>query len=468
MKILKYTWVLYLAMVWVQCSHYIGTRQSGLTGRDQVANIMSSIKGPVFPDYTIRITDFSAIGDGLTDCKPAFDQAITDINHKGGGTLLVPAGTFLLNGPLVLKSNVRLHLDDGATLKFSGEPGDYLPVVLSRRSGIELYNYAPMVYASHAVNIAITGAGTLDGSANRVFAGWHDIQNDDQALLMQMNQENIPVNERIFGRDHHLRPDLVGLWSCSYVRIDSVTLVNAPCAVVHATYCDNVQIRNVNISSENPDNKALVVDASRNVLIEQSSLNTRGSGIAIEAGYGSDGDRVGRPAENILIRQCFFQSADNGLLIGSETVAGVRNVFMEHCRMDSVGNAVTTQSAPDRGGWVENINVSDLAVMYSRHAVINLNTLSPEGRTGLYIPAFKRLIFQDIDCEQAGEFGLYIKGDARSRPEDVWFENVNITGTQTPVYHKFTKDLKFDRVNINGQLQAQTPPTTPDGLNRTD
>ena len=87
------------------------------------------------------------------------------MQQAGGGKVVVPAGMYL-TGAIHLKSNVNLEVSEGATIKFSQNPKDYLPVVFSRWEGIELLNYSPFIYAFEQQNIAITGAGTLDGQSD--------------------------------------------------------------------------------------------------------------------------------------------------------------------------------------------------------------------------------------------------------------------------------------------------------------
>ncbi|MFB8735742.1 hypothetical protein ACEQPO_24805 [Bacillus sp. SL00103] len=71
--------------------------------------------------------------------------------------MLIPEGTFV-TGALELKSHVELHLHEKAYVSFSQNPKDYLPLVLTRYEGVELYNYSPLIYTHHAENIAITGS----------------------------------------------------------------------------------------------------------------------------------------------------------------------------------------------------------------------------------------------------------------------------------------------------------------------
>ena len=126
--------------------------------------ILARIKPPSFPDREFDVTKFGAIGDNKTDCTEAFQKAIAACHAAKGGRVLVPAGEFI-TGAIRLKSNVNLHISSGATVRFARDPGKY-PLVFTRWEGIELMNYSPFIYAFEEENIAITGAGTIDGNAD--------------------------------------------------------------------------------------------------------------------------------------------------------------------------------------------------------------------------------------------------------------------------------------------------------------
>src|SRR5215210_8386876 len=130
-----------------------------------VPEILKRIKPPVFPKRDFLITKYGAAAGGKSDCTAAIRKAVEACNRAGGGRVVVPAGVFL-TGAIRLKSNVNLHVSEGATLRFSPDPTKYLPVVLTRFEGIECMNYSPLIYALDQENVAVTGKGTLDGSAN--------------------------------------------------------------------------------------------------------------------------------------------------------------------------------------------------------------------------------------------------------------------------------------------------------------
>jgi polygalacturonase len=134
---------------------------------ESVPALLMRILPPTFPAQDFEVGSYGARADGRTDCRPAFQAAIEACAEAGGGRVVVRAGQYLVNGPLHLRSNVNLHLMKGAMVRFGVNPMDYLPPVLVRWEGTRCYNYSPLIYASQAENIAITGWGTEIGTRSR-------------------------------------------------------------------------------------------------------------------------------------------------------------------------------------------------------------------------------------------------------------------------------------------------------------
>ncbi|MGH7942215.1 MAG: glycoside hydrolase family 28 protein, partial [Limisphaerales bacterium] len=184
----------------------------------QVPAILRNIKPPGFAHRKFPVTQYGAVGDGVTDCTEAFRKAIGECSRAGGGTVIVSDGTFL-TGAIHLKSNVNLHVQKGATILFSADPKHYLPVVFARYEGTEVMNYSPLVYAFEQTNIAITGGGTLNGQG----ASWHAWKfSSDPKRLVAMASRGVPVDRRIFGQGHHLRPNFIVPIRCKNVLVKGV------------------------------------------------------------------------------------------------------------------------------------------------------------------------------------------------------------------------------------------------------
>lgn len=170
---------------------------------DKVDQIINRIQLPKFPSYKILVTKLGAKGDSISDSKPAFDKAMALCKKNNGGTIIVPKGIYTINGPIHFVSNVNLHLEAGAKIRFGSNPKDY-PLVLTSWEGTMIYNYSPMIYANTVENIAITGNGIIDGEAKNTWIKWKSLEKKDQLLTREMNHKNTPIKERIFGEGHYL------------------------------------------------------------------------------------------------------------------------------------------------------------------------------------------------------------------------------------------------------------------------
>jgi polygalacturonase len=210
---------------------------------------MPPVEPPSFPDRIFDVQDFGAVGDGETTNTDAIHQAVEACHESGGGIVLIPAGTWL-TGPIHLRSNVNLHLEKDAMVRFSTRFADYLPVVFTRWEGTECYNYSPLIYARDCENVAVTGAGTLDGQG-RAWWHWKRLQQAAAKTLYDAEFDGIPVEERVYGTEEAaLMPQFLQPIQCRNVLIEGVTFVNGPMWTMHPVYCENVLVRRVTVRTE--------------------------------------------------------------------------------------------------------------------------------------------------------------------------------------------------------------------------
>jgi polygalacturonase len=293
------------------------------------------------------------------DCTAALERAIKDCNLTAG-RVLVPAGRFR-TGAVRLRSNVELHLAEGATLEFDPDPAAY-PMVRTRWQGIECYSHSPLIYAYDEVNVAVTGPGTLDGGAGPGTWWAATRPKADWQRLLRLVAEGVPVEDRVF----RFRPSFVQPYRCRGVRIEDVLIVNAPMWVVHPVLSSDVMIRDVTVDSHGPNNDGCNPDSCRDVLITGCFFETGDDCIAIKSGRDADGRRVGVPCENVVIEHCTFGAGHGGVTIGSEMSGGVRNVVARNLRMLGAGtgldHALRIKTNSHRGGVVENIELRDTVV----------------------------------------------------------------------------------------------------------
>ena len=211
----------------------------------QVADILAQVSEPTFPSVDFNIRDFNAVSDGATDCREAIMAAVLACGEADGGRVLVPAGTYLVKGPIHLESNVNLHLAEGAEIKFGGKYLDYLPLVLTRWEGTRVYNYSPFIFAYRKKNIALTGSGTLNGQAKETWSTWTEKDDADVEASRRMNLEGGSVIDRFLGDGHYLRPSMIQFFGCENVLVEGVKIVDSPFWCLHPTFSSNITIRHI-------------------------------------------------------------------------------------------------------------------------------------------------------------------------------------------------------------------------------
>lgn len=426
-------------------------------------SILAQITGAKIQDSRYDVTRFGARGDGKRDCLPAFKKAIKAVSRKGGGTVVVPAGTYLLRGPLTLVSNLCIEVSEGATIKFDPDPNLY-PTVATSWEGTFLYNYSPMIYGHGLQNVAITGKGTIDGNATTTFATWRSKQKPDQKLSRKMNHEETPVEQRIFGKGHYLRPHLIQFYDCKGVTVEGIKMINSPFWCLHLLKSENIICRSIRYDAKLVNNDGIDPECSRNILIEDVNFDNGDDNIAIKSGRDNDGWCLGSPSENIVIRNCHFKGL-HAVVIGSEMSGGVRNVIIEDC--DYAGyckRGIYVKTNPDRGGFVENIYVSncqlgqveDLLYVTSQYAGEGLDNTHYSEVCGIYVDGLR--------CQSASGAAIVLQGTIANPLEDIVLNNIEVANGKAAVSFEHVKAVEMGDCNIGGKAGTPTQVTEKDNL----
>lgn len=436
----------------------------------KVGDILAQIQPPVFPDKTFDITEYGAKADGESDCLPAITAAIAACNVAGGGKVLVPAGEYFSAGPIHLQSNVNLHISEGATVKFSTEAKDYLPVVFTRWEGTECLNYSPLIYAFEQENIAVTGKGTLDGQADNEHwwpwcgaaqYGWQEgmpnqAEDHSRPRLFDWNTREVPVEERVLGEGSFLRPNFLQTYRCKNVLVDGVTLRNSPMWIVHPVLCENVTVQNIRVFSHGPNSDGCDPEACKNVLIKDCYFDTGDDCIALKSGRNQDGRRIGRPIENVVIQGCEMKDGHGGVVIGSEVSGGARNIFAENCTMDSpnLDRALRVKTNKIRGGKIENLFFRNIKVGEVKEAILRVNMRYPiySDTSQTFIPVVENIYVENVTSEKS-KYGILIEGYSEKNPvKNIHVTNCKFNGVAEGNSIEFGEDLNFQELYINGEL----------------
>ena len=268
-----------------------------------------------------------------TDWTDAFKAALATLRQTGG-TLTVPPGLYRTRS-IQLYSNINLHIEAGATLFFLDDPAKY-ELVDTEFEGIPGKAYMPCIFAENAVNVSLTGRGTLDGNG----ANWWKL----------FREQALP----------HARPYLVCFQYCERVLVEGVRLINSPVWTVHPLYCRNVSIRGISIvnPADSPNTDGINPDGSSHVRITDCYIDVGDDCIAIKSG--TEDTPVKTPCENIVISGCTMAHGHGGVVIGSEMSGGVRNVVITGCVFQHTDRGIRVKTRRGRGGVVENLLISNI------------------------------------------------------------------------------------------------------------
>ena len=431
-----------------------------------VPEILKRIKPPVFPKRDFPITKYGARSGGDFDNSDAIRRAIEACARAGGGRVVVPAGVFL-TGAIHLRSNVNLHVSEGATLRFSQDPKAYLPLVYTRWEGMELMNYSPFLYAFGQRNIAVTGKGTLDGQSDtshwwpwkgNAEGGWKKGEPNQlkaRAALGEMVEAGVPVGRRVFGEGHYLRPQFIQPYRCQNVLIEGVTILRSPMWEINPVLCTNVTVRGVQINSHGPNNDGCDPESCRDVLIKDCTFDTGDDCIAVKSGRNADGRRIGVPSENIVIQNCRMKDGHGGVTIGSEISGGVRYLFAEDCVMDSpnLDRALRFKNNAARGGVLEHIYMRNCEVGQVADAVVSIDFFYEEGEKGRFTPVVRDVGVRNVRSAKS-KYALYLRGFAKAPITGVTLEDCAFEGVAKPNVVENVEGLRLSNVRINGEAAA--------------
>ena len=441
----------------------------------QYKQIEKNIRQPEFKDKSYNITDFGASTKAkAADNQKAINKAIATCSKNGGGRVVIPGGTFI-TGAITMLSKVNLHIEKNGVLLFAFQPELY-PIVPTRWEGLDCWNLQPCVYAYKQTDIAITGQGTIDGGGEndtwwkwcgKDHYGWKEgiisQKSGSRARLLKMAEDGVDMNERKFGPQDGLRPQLINFNQCDGILIEDVTLLRSPFWVIHPLLSKNITVRGVHINNDGPNGDGCDPESCDGVLIENCFFNTGDDCIAIKSGRNNDGRLWGRPSENIIIRNCEMQNGHGGVVLGSEISGGCRNVFAENCKMDSpdLDRVIRIKTNTCRGGIIENLYARNIEVGQCGESVlkINLDYEPKEICCRGYAPTVRNINIENITCQKS-KYGVQIIAlDSVCNVYDINVKNCRFNGVKDGNFESGqTRNINFDNLIINGSLVLKKKP----------
>ncbi|MBA9076356.1 polygalacturonase [Rufibacter quisquiliarum] len=429
---------------------------------------MPRVQETSFPAYKVSITQFGAVGDGITKNTQAFEKAIAEVAAKGGGTVVIPRGLWY-TGPIVLKSNINLHAEAGSMVIFSRDFEDY-PLIKTSFEGLNTYRCQSPISGNNLENVAITGSGTFDGNGDAwrpvkkskmTDAQWKNLtktgvlSEDGKTWYPSekskkgdgkdnFNVPNFKTKEEFEAVKDYLRPVLLSLVNCNRVLLDGPTFQNSPAWNLHPLMCQNVILRNLNVRnpwySQNGD--GLDLESCKNSLVYNNTFDVGDDAICFKSGKDKDGRDRGIPTENAIVKNNVVYHGHGGFVVGSEMSGGVKNIHVSNCTFMGTDIGLRFKSTRGRGGVVENIWISNIDMINIPTQAISFNLFyggnspvleedqkaSTEARVEKQVPvteetpSFKNIWMRDITVSGADE-AVALQGLPEMNLQNVSIEN---------------------------------------------
>ncbi|WP_257670213.1 glycoside hydrolase family 28 protein [Parapedobacter tibetensis] len=515
-KLKKNLWITALVITSLPYSNDLLGQSSFINHTSQYSwSNLPTIHEPVFPKDTIDIRNFGAKGDGRTLNTKSINEAIRASNKKGGGVVLIPAG-YWMSGPIALKSNVNLHLDDNAFLQFTSDFDQYEIVEGNYEGKPSARNQSP-ISGKDLENIAMTGKGTIDGngdawrmvgrgaltdgewrrkldSGGLVSADGKTWFPSEKTKLAHEEKRSVLLSEGKALADFedikdYLRPNMLMLTNCKKVLIEGVTLQNSPAWNVHPLMCQHITLRNLMI--KNPDyaqnGDGIDIESCSNVLIEDCVLDVGDDAICIKSGKDEEGRKRGIATEQVIIRRNKVYLGHGGFVVGSEMSGGARDIFVEDCTFMGTDKGIRFKTTRGRGGVVENIHIRNINMSNIVHEAIFFDmyywTAPPKANevqeippVTIETPQIRNVYIDNVICNGAN-VGVFVRGLPEMPVKDIYLSNLFLTADKgieikdaqnisiknaalytdevdPLVYIESARDLTFDRLVYKTELST--------------
>jgi polygalacturonase len=388
---------------------------------------------------TYDVKDFGAKGDGRTLDTAALQAALDACAKAGGGTVRLADGTYL-SKPITLGNKTTLLLEDGATLKATDDPKDYLPEDVSWGeilNGTKKGPFTPFIGGKDLTDSAIVGKGTIDGSGGRWWIPAEEARR-------KVSGYTLP------------RPNMIVLTRCKNLRLSGIKLTNSPKFHFVPIECEDVLVEDVTILAPERAANTDGIDPSicRNVTITRCTIDTGDDNIAIKSGRKLEGREFA--CENITVTDCVFRHG-HGVSIGAEVVGGVRGLVVKNCRFEGTENGIRIKSRRDRGGVVQDLTYSNLT-MSNVYPAISIAGYYQQSSQMLFLkddkgepvtettPIFRNIKISNLTAASTKNAGL-IAGLPESVITNVVLENVHISA-ETGLTIANAKGIQLKDVNV--------------------
>jgi DNA sulfur modification protein DndE len=431
--------------------------------------VMPPVNVPVFKPDTFNIANFGAKNDGVTLNTQAIASAI-EACSKSGGTVLIPSGLWL-TGPIVLKSNVNLHVAKGALVLFSRNLNDY-PLVQTTYEGLATMRCQSPISGNDLENIAITGGGVFNGSGD----AWRPVK---KSKLTQSQWNTLVKSGGVVGKDgvswypseksmkgsnasssgylgpnakledymaikDFLRPVMVGLVRCKNILLEGVTFQNSPSWCLHPLMCEHLTLQHVNVVNpwyaQNGD--GIDIESCRIGRIDNCTFDAGDDAICIKSGRNEEGRKRNMPTELFTITNCVVYHGHGGFVIGSEMSGGARNLFVSNCTFIGTDVGLRFKTARGRGGIVEKIYVSDISMINIPTDAIGFDMYY--GGTSPVPEADEKV----ADTPKESDEKVPAVDESTPQFKDFYIKNISCNGADRAIFLRGLPEMSIKNINL--------------------
>ncbi|OQP61246.1 glycoside hydrolase [Niastella vici] len=420
------------------------------------------VQVPVFKNDTINITRFGAKPDGITLNTEAINKAIEACSQAGGGVVYIPQGIWL-TGPIVLQSNVNLHVSRAALLQFTGDKSQY-KLIETNFEGRKAVRNQPPISGTNLENVAITGEGIIDGNGDV----WRSVKKDKltesewkelvasggvlstdgrswyPSEAYQKAEQSRETVTRTTLEDYapikdYLRPNLLVLTNCKKVLLQGATFQNSPAWCLHPIYCENLTVDGIKVRNPSyaQNGDGLDIESCSYVEVKNSMLDCGDDGICIKSGKDEEGRKVGKASQYIVIRNNIVYHGHGGFVIGSEMSGGAHDIFVTDCTFMGTDIGLRFKTTRGRGGIVENIYIKNINMQNIGGDAISFDMYYFAKAPGLGVkveipavdsgtPQFRKFYIDNIICSGADR-AMLIRGLPEMSIKDIQLSDVVIT-----------------------------------------
>lgn len=499
--------LLYVSLMLVGCTGSPSVAQTTCTADHNIYKdlpfSMPEVEQPSFPAYEVSIVNFGAKGDGTTLNTAAINNAIKDVNAKGGGKVVIPQGLWL-TGPIELLSNVNLYTEPNALVVFTDDYTAY-PVINTSFEGLNTRRCQSPISARGAENIAVTGHGVFDGAGD----SWRPVKKDKMtgrqwsnllrsggvtdkagevwypnkgalkgamATKIFNNPEGIETDEEWNEIRTWLRPVLVSIVKSKRVLLEGITFKNSPSWCIHPLSCEHITLNKVKVfnpwHSQNGD--ALDLESCKNALIINCIFDAGDDAICIKSGKDKEGRERGEPCQNVIVKNNTVLHGHGGFVVGSEMSSGVKNIYVSDCTFLGTDVGLRFKSTRGRGGVVEGIYINNIYMIdipnepllfdlfyggKSPNEVADEGGADKEADTEMLpvteeTPAFRDIHITNVYCKGAGR-AMFFNGLPEMPIDNVTVKNVVVTEAREGIVLSRAANVTLENVRVEVSKGAQ-------------